>query len=287
MESVKSPLKEKLGTPIRLSSMVTNIHVLVNDLADESLDFRQLAAVLGHYPVIAARILALANSAWAAPVMPVTTLENACARLGVTVVKSMTIAIAVASSFNQANCPAFDSQQFWLNSLLVAEGAFLLAQQLPNAYACCADTTKTAGILHGIGLLWMVEHLPMETGRALQQVVQDLSIPLNHALQDWTGGDYCWVGAWIAKQWHIPDVLVAVLRHHQDDSYRGDAWEMSLIVGTALKMAMALPLVADTSSPTNEALLALGIGQDKQHAIFEQLAYKYEKTKLLAREIFV
>lgn len=287
MESVKSPLKEKLATPIRLSSMVTNIHVLVSSLADESLDFRQLAVVLGHYPVIAARILALANSAWAAPAMPVTTLENACARLGATVVKSMTIAIAVASSFNQANCPAFDSQQFWLNSLLVAEGAFLLAQQLPTGYVCCADTTKTAGIIHGIGLLWMVEHLPVETGQALQQVAQDRSIPLNQALQDWTGGDYCWVGAWIAKQWHIPEVLVMVLQYHQDDSYRGDAWEMSAIVGAALTMAMALPPAADASLPANEALLALGIDQDKQQAIFEQLVRKYEKTKLLAQEIFV
>lgn len=282
MESVRNPLKEKLITPIRLSPMTMNIHVLVDKLADESLDFRQLAGILSHYPVIAARLLALANSAWAAPPIPVTTLETACARLGISVVKSMTIALAVAASFNQANCPAFDNQYFWSNSLLVAEGAALLARHCSNDI----DTIKTAGILHGIGLLWMVEHLPIETGRALQQVRQESAVPLTEALQHSAGGDYCQVGGWIARQWRIPEVLVGALEQHQNHSYRGEAWEIALLVGAALKMATALPLDAKQKCPENEALSALGINQDQQQTVFEQLAGRYEATKLLAREMF-
>jgi HD-like signal output (HDOD) protein len=287
MEPAKTLFQQKLSVPVRLSPMVLNIQALMDALGNEALTFRQLAETLSQYPVIIARLLSLANSAWAAPPVPVTSAENACARLGASVVKSMSIAFAVASSFNVASCPAFDNERFWTNSILVSEGAYLLANKLPKERECCPKTTQTAGILHNLGLLWFAEHLPAETSQALRQMAEDSSLTLNEALMAWTGGDYCQVGAWIAKQWQLPEVLVVALQYHRDENYRDASWETALCVGSALKMVTALSLANTDNPPESETLTAIGIDQAQQMEIFQQLASKYEPTLTLAKELFL
>lgn len=287
MESAKTPLQKKLSTPIRLSPMVLNIAALIEALGDENLNFKQLATVLSQYPVIAARLMALANSAWATPTVPITTIENACARLGASVVKSMSIAIAVASTFNQANCPHFNNEDFWVTSILVSEGAYLLTNQLPKSLALCPKTAQTAGILHSLGLLWMVEHLPTETGQALKQVQQDSSVTLCQALSILAGGDYCEVGAWIGKLWQLPNVLVTAMQYHQDENYRDESWEIALMVGSALKMVALLPTLNDDPLAENPKLTEMGIDQEQQVNIFQHLVKKHEPAKALAKQLLI
>jgi HD-like signal output (HDOD) protein len=247
-----------------------------------------LADILSQYPVITARLLSLANSVWAAPVKPVTAIENACARLGLSVVKSISIAIAVSSTFNSSSCPNFDIAGFWTNSILVSEGAFLLASQLPtNKQTEMAKTAQTAGILHGLGLLWLAENLPTETSQALQMVTEDAAFTVNAALIDCTGTDYCEVGAWIGKQWKLPDVLVVAMQQHLDENYRDQHWEIAMLVGSAVKMLADLQSQGDDSPPVNHVLDQLGVDSAQQASIIKKLANKYEKTQILARELFV
>ncbi|NOT85766.1 MAG: HDOD domain-containing protein [Methylococcaceae bacterium] len=294
MESVKTPFEQKLFTSVRLSPMVINIRVLMEAVSNDALNFRQLAAVLSQYPVISGRLLSLANSAWVAPVSPITTVESACSRLGTSVVKSVSIAIAVASSFNAASCPSFDMERFWTNSILVSEAAFLLASQLPqDQLVNFPKTAQTAGILHGLGLLWLAENLPNETSLALQRIEADGALSLNDALMDCTGTDYCQVGAWIGKQWKLPEVLVVVIQRHLDSSYREQDWKMAQIIGAALQMVTAisaqrdLTLPNDVVLPINDALLALNVDNAQQGVIFHKLVGKYAQTRALARELFL
>jgi HD-like signal output (HDOD) protein len=282
-----TPFQQKISGQIRLSPFAVNIHVLMEAVSNDELSFRQLAAVLSQYPVITARLLSLANSAWAASAVPITTIESACSRLGTAVVKSISIAIAVASSFNASRCPDFDAELFWTTSILVSEGAFLLASRLPQKpSADFAQTAQTAGILHGLGLLWLAENLPIETGLALQMLNTDTSLTLNAALLVCTGTDYCQAGAWLATQWKLPDVLIVAMQQHLDFSYRGQAWETALLIGSALQMVAALPVESENVPPENDALASLGLDYDRQVIIFNKLASKYEKTRTLAAELF-
>ncbi|MEQ1529518.1 MAG: HDOD domain-containing protein, partial [Methylococcales bacterium] len=206
---------KKYNGQVRIAPLAMNIHVLMQAIADEDMDHRQLASVLHHYPVITARLIALANSAWVCPATPITNIEMACIRLGTSVVKGVSIAIAVASSFNTARCPIFDPIRFWTSSMLVAEGAGLLAAKLSDKNKYAADienTARTGGILHNLGLLWLADNLAVETADALQLSLMDPMLTVNQALMQRVGIDYCLVGAWIGKQWHIPQELIAVMQ---------------------------------------------------------------------------
>lgn len=137
----------------RLLTLMTDDDVVVPDVAEE----------LQLFPVISARLIGLANSAWSSPVSPVNNVVDACGRLGLDVVKSASIAYAVAAPFNPLRCPTFDPVRFWCCSLLSAEAAALLgvSQGLDRSLS------RTTGMLRSIGLIWLADAAPLLTGEAL------------------------------------------------------------------------------------------------------------------------
>lgn len=290
MQQEITPFQRKISGQTHLSPLTIDIHVLLEAIWNDNLGLQQLAGVLNQYPVITARLLSLANSAWAASAIPITTTENACTRLGSSVVRSVCIATAVASSFNASGCPNFDVVRFWTNNILTSEGAYLLAGQLPKNKASEHDlskTAQTAGILHSLGLLWLAENLAAETNSALALVKSDPSLSVNDALLQFTGTDYCQAGAWIAKQWKLPDLLVIAIQHHRHSTYRETAWELPLIISAALNMVTSVDPNYTDDYAANTSLINLGVADNQQQAIVKQLASKYDKTRELARQLFM
>jgi HD-like signal output (HDOD) protein len=279
----------KFDGKIHLSPPAMNIHVLMKTLADDNMGQRELAAVLHHYPVITARLIALSNSVWACPATPITNIETACVRLGTAVIKGVSIAIAVAASFNAARCPAFDPIRFWTTSMLVSEGAGLLATKLPNKVIYTQDfqhTAQTAGILHNLGLLWLADNLATDTSEALHLAATDSLLSVNQALMQQMGIDYCLIGAWIGKQWQIPEELIAVMRHHRDKSYQNNVSPLVLLVGAAAKMVSSM-LQENHQMPDNQHLHNLGIDEQLQSIVFNQLTNKIDSTRELAKTLFL
>jgi len=271
---------------IRIATLKMNIHRLLSALADDEMEPSQLAAILLQYPVISARLVGLANSPWVRSVAPITTIEAACIRLGSIQVKAVSIAIAVGSSFNTARCPSFDPIRFWATSMLVAEGAGLLALKLPQNTHNSSDswqTLKTGGILHNLGLLWLADMLPKETDQAFKLTAAEPFLSVNEALIECVGIDSCTVGAWVAKQWHIPDELVAIIEHHRDNNPYENQPVPQLLVGAAARMVSAL--FHDNNLTADLGLNALGIELELQQSIFVQLSKKLDSTKELARLI--
>lgn len=281
-------IQRNLNQSIRLAPLKMNIHLLLQSLADDDLDPDEIAAILHHYPMICARLLGLANSAWVSSATPITNIEAACIRLGTKLIKSVSIAIAVSSVFNASKCPSFDPVKFWTTSMLVAEGAGLLSLKLSNQTDYPRDvksTVQAAGILHNLGLLWLAENQPAEMEAALQLCMTDKLVRVNQALDEFIGMDYCQVGAWIGKEWRLPDELISIITHHRDDQYQAEFAVQVLLVGAAARMLSMLfhetPDLADYTS-----LHAFGIDYAAQLEVFAQLTAKFANTQELAKNVF-
>ena len=50
--------------------------------------------------------------------------------LGVDTVRSLVLAMAIQQSFNSRKCPAFNSERFWIQSLLTAECCKKLSSEI-------------------------------------------------------------------------------------------------------------------------------------------------------------
>lgn len=288
METNKTPFQQKLSKPIPLPPLAKNMHVLMQALADETLSIQQLTEVIKHYPEITARLLFLANSPWSAPISPINSIQQACSRLGISIVKSISITISIASSFDTGKCPGFCTLHYWITSLLVAEGASLLASRLPDSLANLEleQTAQTAGIIHNLGILWLADSLPIETDKAFQMISDEsCSLSLNDALSQCTGVNYCEAGSWIARQLKFPQVLINPIEHHLNDDYQDSSWEITLLVSSAARMASALHKQAD-EVPTNTRLELLGLDASAQKLVYQQLYKDFDKTRELATTLF-
>lgn len=285
-ESILTDFQQRFHGKIRIATLKMNIHRLISALSDDEMESKQLAAILLQYPVISSRLVGLANSPWVRPATPITDIETACIRLGRAQVKTVSIAISVGSSFNTARCPSFNPVRFWATSMLVGEGACLMASKLPdkaNYHTDMWQILKTGGILHNIGLLWLADMLPIETEQALKQTAADPSLSINQTLIETIGIDYCTVGAWVVKQWHIPDELVAIIERHRDISFHENHTVHELLVGAAARMVSTLFHGSDVTTDLN--LNAMGLEAELQQSIFKQLSNKLDSTKELARQI--
>ena len=268
----------------RIPSLPKEVHHLIMALTNEAIEFRQLTKIIEAHPSIAARLIALANSAWASPVIPVTTIESACVRLGFSIVRSVSIGLAVLSPFNISKCPKFDIQRYWTSSMLVADGAALLAAGMPQNDQL-EQTVRTAGILHNFGLLCLAHQMPIETQHALSRVSEDPELNLSSALRQTIQTDYCEVGALIIDTLGIPQRLAIAVRYHRDFSYQGEYWELSKLVGYSVMIASAL---CDNQEilPQFEAISEIPLSDDFKKGVFNTLRERLGKTFELANLMF-
>jgi HD-like signal output (HDOD) protein len=288
METKPPDFKHKFSRQPRLPTLPIGIERLLKVLADTNLTYPQLVKVLINHPNIVARLIALANSAWAAPVVPITNLETACARLGLTVVRSTSIALAIASPFNPSRCPGFNIERFWSTGILVSEGAGLLAAHTkPDLFPDDGKgTAQTAGILHHIGLLWFADQMSQEMTKAFNFVDSYPENSISQALRKQTYVDYTVVGGWIAREWGVPALLATAIEQHLNVKYKQEFWEVVLLVASATEMAAAL-YRGDEQVPENFRLESLGINQTMQEKIYQQLGKKYQGCQEMARALFL
>lgn len=177
---------------------------LLSVLANDDIEIDEVASALELYPVICARLIGLANSAWSSPDSTVTDLKSTCVRLGLGVVKSSAIAYAVAAPFDPTRCRNFDPARFWCCSLLAAEAA----DRLAGLQAVDASLARTGAMLRNLGLVWLADAAPAATEAALALQAQDGDRDLASILLSTVGASHLQASHHLFSAWELPDELL-------------------------------------------------------------------------------
>lgn len=167
-----------------------------------------LAARLAADPMLSAKVLRLANSAYYGMPRQVKSIDDALVLLGFTKVRTLVLSSGLIGSFQGVSY--LDLKQFWRYSLHTAVVARYLApwcEQNP-------DLAFTIGLLHGLGRLVMQGGLPDEMRELDAQLGSSLPDALRlHAEQQAVGYDFSEVGAALAHLWKFPSVFADTIRH--------------------------------------------------------------------------
>ena len=201
-------LQQEIEQENNLPVLPPGIANLFKTLANENITYDIVAKELERFPAIAIRVVATANSSWAAPAIPITSLRDSCARLGSQLVLSMAIALSVSQSFNPSRCPAFESRKFWVSALLTAEAAYLRAKEISakEKIDICPDTARLAGLLHNIGLLWLAENKPTEVTEAVS-ISRNENVSFAETLLEKFDIDVYDVGGYLAASLELPEAI--------------------------------------------------------------------------------
>ncbi len=209
---------------------------LLKTLGDDNADFKEISLGIEHFPSIALRIIALANSAWSSPVQQVTSLETACSRLGLKIIKSVSIALAVSSSFDPTHCPAFKAQFFWARALTVAEVSQMLCELYKAEQAVDVSSVRTCGLLHNLGLLLLVQNFPDMLNQALLSYQHDKTTTINENIRQVVGFSPADAGHYLASVWKLPESIKACMSYYDQPDYRGTDWPLVNTVSLASQL---------------------------------------------------
>jgi len=180
------------------------VQLLIGSFAQEDVSTETIASHLGTDPVLAAKTLRLANSAYFHVSRQIQTVEEALRMLGFVMVRNLVISAGLVHAFR--NLKGLDLPLFWRHTACVAGGARFLASAAEEN----ADLASMVGLTQGLGHLVMrgaaLDELP-----SLDRACHPLSQPRAEAEVRVLGYHHGQVAAELARRWKFPELLCNTL----------------------------------------------------------------------------
>ena len=198
-------LDELLHNPKALPTAPKVLADLLQRFDDPGVSVAHIARTVSADPVLSAKLLRLANSAYYKVSRSVATVDEAVRMLGFVTVRTLVISSGLVNGFKSA--PGLDLRRFWRYSLNTAVGARWIANQTGDD----ADLAFTIGLTHAIGLVIIHAGMPMEAQR-LDAVVGPYDPGRVPHEMDTLGFSFFDVGAGLAQRWKFPVVFTTTIR---------------------------------------------------------------------------
>ncbi len=210
-------LEKLLKQPNALPSAPKVVRQLIETFEQEDVDVMKAAAFIESDPVLTAKLLKLANSAFFGLNRNVSTARDAISVLGLIKVRALVIAAALGDGFHMVG--GVNMNQFWRYSLNTAN----ISRYLALPIKIDENTAFTAGLIHGIGELVMHMGMP-EAMIDLDRSVPMLDLKRAKAERGLFGYSYADVGAALAREWKFPKKMVNAIEH-QVAPFDNDVYE--------------------------------------------------------------
>jgi HD-like signal output (HDOD) protein len=175
-------------------------------LADDSVSADKVVRVVGSEPALAARLLQLANSAaMNFSGKQVTELRTAVARMGFNMVRSAAIAFAMSQLKKQDALKGLEKplEALWRRSAAVAAMSHAVARRLAKVNP---DTALLAGLLHGIGQLYIL------TRTAKHPKLFENEAVYHNIVRDWHSS----IAKALLENWDMADEIVDAVGNYED-----------------------------------------------------------------------
>ncbi len=208
-------------------------------LDDPNCSAEQAAKLIQAEPLLAARVVAVANSAaYNRSGREIADLRQAVTRLGFFTLRSLAMSVLVRQMSGQPAAPELVAlvQKLWEHTAHVAALAHVIARRVTRIDP---ETALFAGIVHEVAGFYLISR------------AKDLPEPLIGAPAGWQGEGEALVGAALLKALEVPERIVAAI---------GDFWQGYLTIppaslGDTLLLAEELAPVASPLywSPKSEA----------------------------------
>ncbi len=202
-------MKKLLSRVYDLPSIPKVVQDLMASFGSNSADAATISRNVQADPVIAAKVLRMANSVRYGAGRKVASLDSAIVMLGLDALKTLVVASGVTSTFEKI--PGLDAREFWRDSFMVANICKLIAK---NAHDLDPEEAFTCGLLHNIGIALMY----MVNGDEMKEIEDQLQADDDRTRleREKFGYDNNAVGAELAKFWKFPDVIVQALANQGD-----------------------------------------------------------------------
>jgi len=201
--------KYKVQQLKQLPALSTTVTQLLTMLSDVDLEIDDLARVIEQDPALTARIIGLANAAYFAQPRPITSVTEAIIRvLGLQMVKTLSLSIALCGAFDTSRCAGFKLDEYWFRAFGSAQLARKLILRMDAKDRLDVDEVYLTALLYEIGVLVLVHEFPQEYALVVAGLSQDPGLDAEALEQRHIGISSREAGEWLTDRWHLPHFVV-------------------------------------------------------------------------------
>jgi len=202
-------------------------------LRDPNISTRKLAEAIGCDPVLATRLLKLANSCLFFRQSPVISIQQAVEAIGLKSLYDMVMLGAMADGFAREIGNTVYGRTIWEHSIVVA----LLSRELSNSLGLRGtEESFLCGLLHDIGKILLLkgetEKFEALAGKPTEDEMLD-------GEEEVFGLTHAEVGAYVTHKWELPEVVCNVIMYHHKPRCAPLATVITHIVNVADHLANA------------------------------------------------
>ncbi len=139
---------------VELPTIPRVVQRLIVALQDPDVDTRKISEALAQDPILSAKVLRLANSAFFGGQRSMASIDAAVALIGLQALNRLIVACGVAAPFKEI--PGIDLKVFWRDALI----AGIAANKLAPRFSADAEEAYTCGLLHVTGHLILCQTYP-------------------------------------------------------------------------------------------------------------------------------
>jgi|KBSSwiStaDraftv2_1062776.scaffolds.fasta_scaffold00616_31 HD-like signal output (HDOD) protein len=175
-------------------------------LSDENVSQDMVVRVVGSEPALAARLMQIGNSAALNfSGKPITELRSAISRMGFNMVRSAAIAFAMSQLKKQDALKGLEVplEDLWKRSAAVAAMSHAVARRYSKVNP---DTALLAGLLHGIGQLYILTRSAQHPGLFANQAVYAAIV------RDWHSA----IAKALLENWEMAEEVVEAVSNFED-----------------------------------------------------------------------
>ena len=200
---------------LRLPSLSPTVDRVVKLIKSSEVDLDELAEAVNGDPVLATRIMGVANSTYFRGATEVPNVRDALMRMGVREARTIVVVVALRATVLRSPGLGDYARELWRHSLLTASATQEIAAELPP----WETSGFLAGLLHDLGklvVLAFVSELPawQEDGAEPSRSTIDAINDAMHAS----------LGAMVLASWGFPDGFCdAIAAHEQSDQASGES----------------------------------------------------------------
>ncbi|MGA3039297.1 MAG: HDOD domain-containing protein [Bryobacteraceae bacterium] len=229
----KLPQPDRKGLLARIPAFPPIVLRLLDLLARDDVEIRELVALISSDPAFSAQILRVANSPLFGFRSRIDSLQSALVVLGLRRVRSLSMTVATANHMKAALCIE-ELSRCWRHMLACA----LLTEELARSCRQFEERAYTAGLLHDVGRLGLLLAYPIEYAGLLRNAGRNV-LELLDCEREVLGMDHCEAGRFLAAQWNLPeDFQIIAARHH--DPQQNSAVDLLTLVHLGCRLADSL-----------------------------------------------
>ena len=194
-----------------LLSLPQSLSEVLKEAENPNFSAETLAKIILKDPVLTGRILKVANSSFYSRFSAITTVHQAVQLLGMNTVKCLAMSTSILRPERIQQEAGIDVKLLFSSLLTAAAAADKIAKAV---HYKTPEEAFIAGLLHDIGLIYLLENYPGQYRRIMDKKVK--ATTLLDAEREVFGIDHAEVGYHIATRWRLPEHISLAIRFHDN-----------------------------------------------------------------------